>query len=416
MKVVLRLVMFLTLVFAVFGCDTENNLDPRFEDYFIKYYGADGDQQGVDFEILDDGFLVLGNSVSSAISKSQVVLVRTDFLGNEIWQRDFGGMNDEVASAVEVDDMGNIYVSVTIRTEGGDKDVKILKVNLLNGEPLDSVIVGEVGFDESANNILIVNNGDVLLTGYTTNVDTFKPGFNATTDLEDIFSIRATADLDTLDQAQWRRVSGFPGIDRGVEIVQQSDGSFLFFGTTDRPPTSNEQDGLNMFLFPANGNGVAISTSELQLFGSSTDQSGVQIVPTFGGGYAMIGTASDGPGNSDGYLVRVGSDINLIGINTITPNSNNRLVASSVIEDINGGFLILGNEFDGSNSDIYLTKISSSGQALWERFYGGIDADLSGKVKQMSDGSVVILGTIRLESQTKIALIKTNPSGQLRPL
>lgn len=409
-----RSILVIILYVFMIGCDTENNLDPRFEDYFIKYHGGTGDQVGVDFQIIEDGFLLLGNSVSSTLSKSQVFLVRTDLLGNEIWRREYGGVKNEFATAIEVDQTGNIYMSVTIETDPGNRDVKILKVNSTTGAPLDSVVVGAAGFDEVSTDILIVDDGDIILSGYTNNVDTSKPGFNALTDLEDIFSIRTTPDLDTLSSAEWRRVSGFPGVDRGTEIVQQPDGTFLFFGTTDRRSSDTlRQRGLNMFLFPTNRNGVANSSIEFQFFGSLSNESGVQIVPTFGNGYAMIGTTSNGPGDSEGYIVRVRSNSNLLEEEVI--ERGRLFTSSSIIEDVNGGFLVLGSEFEGANSDILLLKRSLDGQILWERSFGGIDEDLSAKVKQTDDGSIIILGTVRLESQTKMALIKTNPNGELTP-
>ena len=51
------------LVILVFsGCDTEGNSDPRFEDYFIKYFGGDGNQTGLELAEYNEGFVLIGNN------------------------------------------------------------------------------------------------------------------------------------------------------------------------------------------------------------------------------------------------------------------------------------------------------------------------------------------------------------------
>ena len=52
------------LLFFVFliSCDSGNRLDPTAKSYFVKFYGEDGDHEGIDFVAGSDGsFFLVGN-------------------------------------------------------------------------------------------------------------------------------------------------------------------------------------------------------------------------------------------------------------------------------------------------------------------------------------------------------------------
>ena len=405
---------FITWSFLLFliACDTESSVEPRYEDYFIKYYGEEGNQEGVDIKQLADGFIILGNSIS-ADGNSNILLVKVDQLGNQQWINDFGGTANEEAAALEVDATGNFIIAATVTVAPDDRDVMILKVNS-DGEKIDSAVYGSIGKDDVANDILITNDGDYILTGYTTNVDVSKPGYLSSTDLADIYSVRTTADLVQADPAAWRRVYGFPGVDRGVSVKQKNDGTFMFFGTTNKPPTTNSQQaGYNMFLFPAASDGIAVSTSELQLFGTLSNESASQLLQMTEGGFAMVGTSTN-QGFNTPFMARVRSNNDFVNSGTIPVSEN--VVATSVVQAATGGFILLGKEI-GSNTDtnIFLSRIAITGSITWSRSLGGVDLDNAVKVLELEDGAIVFVGSVTLDSQSKISLIKTTSTGELAP-
>jgi len=403
----------LILFCALFACDTESNTEPRFEDYFLKYHGGDGNQTGVDLVEYNDGFILLGNS-SLLNGRPELYVVYVDALGNEIWSNTFGGDLITEAVDVEIDNSNNIVVASTVEDVPGDKDLMFLKISP-EGARIDSLIFGSATHDEIATDLLITDNGDYIITGYTTNVDITKSGYDPETDLEDILSIRVTSSLVLFDQADWRRIYGFSGIDRGEGLVQKADGSFLFFGTTDRIPTgSTNPPEFNMFMFPAGADGVATSASPFQWFGNSqSDESGSFISPTFGQGFAVVGTSVESNGTSNAFFVLVGNDD--APINSALISVTNNIESVAIVEDNNGGFLIVGNEQVNNASNLFLAKTSFDGVLEWSRSFGGTDDDFAGSLLQLSDGSIVMIGTIQLESQTKMTLIKTTSLGLLSP-
>ncbi|ELR69325.1 hypothetical protein C900_05105 [Fulvivirga imtechensis AK7] len=397
---------------ALFSCDNEDNVVRRFENYFIKYYGEEGNQYGYDVQKLNSGFIILGHSTSLEMGR-QILVVKVDELGNMQWHRQFGGAGEDTPAALRVDAAGNFIIASTIEVAPGDQDIMILKIDS-NGVKLDSAIFGYPGKLEVARNITITAEGDFIVTGSTTNVDTSKPGFLASTDLEDIYSIRTNSDLVQYSPADWRRVYGFPGIDRGVEVKQKNDGSFLFFGTTNKPPTSNSQQaGFNMFLFPAGTDGIASSASQLQLFGTLSNEEAQAIIRTSEGGFTMLGT-STGQGLNAPFLARVRSNNDFVSSGTIPVERN--VVANSIVEASTGGFIVLGEEIgNGTDTNIYLTRVAANGSVVWSQSFGGLEIDSPGRVLELEDGSIVFVGTVTLDSQAKICLIKTNPIGELKP-
>lgn len=393
----------------LYSCDTESNVEPNFENFFIKYYGGEGNQTGVDLIALPDGYAVLGTNTSSS-GESSMFLVRTNELGNEQWSIDVGGDMVE-ANALALDNSGNYILLGTHTNSATDKDVILLRISS-EGVQLDSTGFGSVGTIEEGNDLTITSNGDIILVGSTTNVDTTKPGYNATTDLSDIYSVRLDAGFIPYTPTNWRRVSGFPGIEEGATVLEKPDGTFLFFGTTDRPPSSNQKDGFNMFLYPAGNDGEALSITTLQLFGTLSDESGSQMVQTVDGGYVMIGTSSTGQAN-DIFLARVRSNNDFISSSVL--NSGRNLSGASIFESTFGGLILLGKELENNTNNLYLARTSVDGSLIWEQSFGGVDDDQPGRLLENADGSIVFSGTIELESQTKMCLIKVNSSGELKP-
>ncbi|MEM9859008.1 MAG: hypothetical protein AAF843_16740, partial [Bacteroidota bacterium] len=130
------LLCFLTLILFT-GCDTEGNSDPRFEDFFVKYYGGDGNQTGERVIQYNEGFLVFGTT-SLINSTPKLFLVYTDRLGNEVWSQTYGGDNELQAVDVEIDADNNIVLAANT-TSSGLNEIIFFKLSP-EGNKIDSLI------------------------------------------------------------------------------------------------------------------------------------------------------------------------------------------------------------------------------------------------------------------------------------
>ncbi|MTI38017.1 hypothetical protein [Fulvivirga lutimaris] len=398
--------LFIFLLTMLLACDTESNLEPYYEEYFIKYYGLEGDQIGVDLLVNDDNtFLLLGSSMRTD-GNSQIMLTKADELGNEIWSYTYGESQNEYAKSVILDPSGNILIAAVVEeSDGGKTNGKIFKLNA-EGALLDSTYIGTDGFDDDINGITVTQNQELIVVGSTENV--LVPGGSNTWD---IFSIRMTLDLDELPLASWRRFYGYNEQDFGVQAFEKADGSFLFYGTTNRFTQDNsQQDGFNMFVFPTDNTGI-VSGAE-KYFGTLDNQEAIQMIETSDGGFAMIGTTTAASGGNSIYISRIRSNNDFLNSFQLSVNSNIR--ANSIAES-SGDYIISGTVDSNGTTDIYLARVSSAGVIKWENSFGGADLDTAGKLVVLNDGSIVTVGTIELESQTKMCLIKTNNFGLLEP-
>ena len=412
MRKIISHILSVTFACCLYSCDTEDNLDPNYESYFIKYFGDEGNQQGIDLlEVNDGGYVILGKSNSNG-GNSQIWVTRTDEIGNEIWSYTYGGNLNEEPSDIEFDSNGNLVIAATVEEEGSEfTDVLLYRINL-DGIKIDSALFGYPGSSEFVNSLAIASNTDIIAVGSTENVDVNKNGYNATTDLLDIYSLRVTNSFIEVEPFLWKNVIGFPGSDVGRKIIERADGSFVFYGVSDDPNSNTQNDGFNLILFPTNDLGDVGSQFEIQYFGTLGNEEASDIIETFDGGFAMVGTSISG-GIRSIFTARVRNNINFVSASSLALSED--MSGYSIAQANNGGFYVLGVSNAGLNGDIELTKITDSGSVDWTKTFGGVDDDSGAKVIQSTDGSLLILGTIELESQKKIAFFKTNRLGELKP-
>ncbi|UII25237.1 hypothetical protein LVD15_18255 [Fulvivirga maritima] len=393
-----RKLALICLIFTgIVACDTENNIETHYSEYFIKYYGVDGDQEAVDFEILTDGYLVLGENVNA----NTAYLVRTDLLGNELWSEQLGENIDEVVDMV-LTPSGSYMVVANTRNSTSNREVLVLKVDD-QGSLIQSDTFGIAGYNVVASNITTTRGGSFIVTGYTNSVAT-----NVNSDISDLFSFEM--DENMVSQGLWRNTYGWDGEDIGVKILDRESG-YVFFGTTDHKPSDNmPQDRTNLFLFPTNTIGDQTSTFPLQLYGTTAAEEAADIVRLRDGGYAMVGTSFSNALRTP-FMVRVTSNAATIFQTQFTEIGSMEL--KSVVQSSDGGFLVLGVLYEDNGSNIALLKVAANGELVWNKLFGGEDSNWPGAIKEMEDGSIGFVATIELENQTKIAFIKVTPDGEL---
>ncbi len=403
MKVVWLPLFFLMLLL---GCDTESSLEPYYEQYFIKYYGLEGDQNGVDIILNDDNtFLLLGSSLRTD-GNSQIQLTKADELGNEIWSYTYGESANEYAKNFLIGPSGNIFIIATVEESlGGKTNGKLFKLNS-EGALLDSVYIGVDGFNDNINGITLTQNQDIIVVGSTENV--LVPGGS---NIWDIFSIRMTLDLVELPLFSWRRYYGYDEEDLGSQVFEYSNGSFVFFGTSNRDrPDNSQQDGFNMFIFPTDNTGIV--SGEAKYFGTLDNQRAEQMIRTSDGGLAMIGTSTSSSGDNSIFIARVRSNNDFL--NSFQLNTGIEVIGRSITES-SGDYIISGTSDNNGETNIFIASVNNSGALNWSRTFGGPNMDSAAKAIVLADGSIALIGTVEIESQTKMCLIKTNKLGLLEP-
>jgi len=120
------------------------------------------------------------------------------------------------------------------------------------------------------------------------------------------------------------------------------------------------------------------------------------IQQTDDGSFIVVGYSGRGSltefDNRDICVVRTNSNGEII--NSKTFGGNKGEWAGSIQKMNDGAFLVAGNTFSygSGGEDIYLIKIQSNLNKMWEKTFGGTDNDGATNAFQASDGGIIIVG------------------------
>jgi hypothetical protein len=124
-----------------------NRVDAQF--FISRTYGAPGTfNEGAGIvKTSDGGYLIAGSTGGWGSVNGDVLLIRTDTLGNQIWAKIYGGVYTEKAVELIALQDGNFLVgALTNESENGDYSIWLLKVDI-NGNVLRSQFVGTDSWD-----------------------------------------------------------------------------------------------------------------------------------------------------------------------------------------------------------------------------------------------------------------------------
>ncbi len=106
--------------------------------------GAKADQCN-SLVVLTDGYLLAGQTLSSGAGDSDAWLIRTDLLGNKLWERTYGGSSTDVAMQVVAAPQGFALVGTSQAGFGGDAaEAWVVRTDAL-GNKLSTAVFGGPG-------------------------------------------------------------------------------------------------------------------------------------------------------------------------------------------------------------------------------------------------------------------------------
>jgi len=269
-----------------------------------------------------------------------IYLIKTDFNGDTLWTRTYGGILDDRGYSVQQTTDGGYIISGATSTYGsGNLDIYIIKTNI---------------------------NGDTL----------------------------------------WTRTYGGILDDRGYSVQQTNDSGFIISAAS----KSFGSGGYDVYLIKTTNNGDSLWT---KTYGGSDNDYGYSVKQTADSGFIIVGsTMSYGAGGYDIYLIKTNSIGDSLWTKTFGGASHDKGYS---IQQINDRYIIAGstNSYGAGSYDAYLIKISSNGDILWTKTFGGVDLDWVNSVQQTTDNGYIIAG--RSDSYgaggPDVYLIKTDVNG-----
>ncbi len=151
-------------------------------------------------------------------------------------------------------------------------------------------------------------------------------------------------------------------------------------------------------------------------FGGPYNEKGASCRTTYDSSIVLLGsTYSYGAGDWDIYLIKLTSTGDTVWTRTFGGDSTEYGYDMQVTPD--RGFIVTGctRSTGAGKKDVYLLKLDSLGQLQWSRTFGGAGDDEGLSVRQTFDGGYIVCGTTNSSGHgyTDVYLLKVNASGSL---
>ena len=362
------------------------------------YYAGGLDESFTDaVPMADGGYLALGWTRSYGAGSYDGWLVRTGPSGEVIWQKAYGGPEEEVFySAFLLEDGGFLVLGYTSSYGAGDDDAWVLRLTS-TGSIVWQKTFGGPGEDWAAH-AARTDDGGFILAGYRT---VASPG------LEDVWVFKIDADGHMV----WQKTFGGDSREWANDILAVP-GGFLV--------------AVNSYIYQVYDVGwlIKLDGSGNVLWqrryagpdGQTFYPMGLTSFP--GGGtfvWGAIYNYNDGTG-ANAWLARLDDSGNFYWQKTFgTPNTDYMTCATGMPE---GGVVVAGYNYpteNSSNSEGWLARLDGSGNLLWQHNGGLPDWDMLSGVRPTNDGGFILAGRLGLGANGHGWLTKLGFDGSIDP-
>ena len=192
--------------------------------------------------------------------------------------------------------------------------------------------------------------------------------------------------LDETLNIEWDKIFGGIGWDEANAMIQLEDGSFILFGFVQ----SKDQGREDGWVAKLDKNGEMLWD---KAFGGSQNDEIFTGIKTTDGGYAVCGyTESKGAGGYDVWIAKLDENGEMVWDKAF--GGNEAEVANSIIQTRDGGYALAGYTWSKGEGreDAWVIKLDKNGEIAWDKTFGGSDEDVARCIIQAADGSYAVCG------------------------
>jgi len=340
---------------------------------WTKTYGGISEEWGHFVQQTSDfGYIIAGGTESFGVGSTDIYLIKTDYFGDTLWTKTYGGVNVDIAYSVQqTNDGGYVIVGQTSSYGAGGSDVWLIKTNA-SGDTLWTKTYGGA-YNDYGVSVKQTTEGGYIISGTT----------YASSWLDDNVYIIKT---DSLGNTLWATIWNRPdanNADRGGEIQLTDDGGYIMVGHS------------------YNAVGIGIKVTLLKLDSSGTiewwkahgiefEQRGSSVLQTDNGGYVF--SAYTGTANPDFWLVKTNSVGDTLWSKRFGgPDAE---YPGQMWQTADSGYAIVGYtaSFGSGGNDVWLVKTDWNGNEIWNLPFGSTGDDRGVSIQQTSDGNLLITG------------------------
>ena len=345
---------------------------------WFRTWGGDSGEVGRSIAIdSNNNVIVVGTESSFGAGNADIVVVKYNNDGIQLWNRTWGGVDWDYGEGVAVDSLSNIYVAGDTDSFGaGFSDMVLVKYNSTGVQQWNRTWGG--GSDDEGGGVAVDSSGNVYFTGST---DSFGAGYY---DFDMVLVKYNSAGVQ-----QWNRTWGGVDRDDGRGVAVDSLSNIYVAGNTG----SFGAGYYDMVLVKYNSAGV--QQWNRTWGGVDWDYGGGVVVDSPSNIYVAGDTRSFGAGFADMVLVKYNS----AGVqqwNRTWGGGSNDFGQGAVVDSSSNIYVAGDTESFGAGcSDMVLVKYNSTGVQQWNRTWGGVDWDYGEGVVVDSPSNIYVAGTTR---------------------
>lgn len=389
------LITLISLVF-IFSVSGQNNMLIQWQ---ACYGGSQADWINDVIETDNGGYLLIGttDSQNGDITNNHgdwdIWLVKIDSGGNLPWQRCYGGSGIDYATNIIKDNQGNYFFGGDVSSDDGDiqsgnhgiYDRWVVKIDS-EGEIIWEQCYGGSN-DDYGGTLMWLSDGNILVYGAAHSGDGDVPinyGFL------DIWLMKITPEGDILES----HVYGNQLHNNVFSVIETHDGGYFFAGKAECLGGMVQGDykgDIDVWAVKLNSQ---FEIEWQQLYGGTYVDYGLYGLLELEDGYIFLAQSNSNDFDVSGFHGSPGqdeSDIWAVRIDTIGNILWQRCLggydwefSGSLHQAEAGGFIIIGETYSNNGdvsgnhswvgySDIWMVKLSSEGELVWQQCYGGLN-------------------------------------------
>ncbi len=379
-------------LFFIFGCDLKRIDD---EEPSVKFQ-LTLLQNGVAYSIVqnaDDSYILGGGTAFTPGASSDLLVVKINAFGNPLldWENTWSvGDIDVGKSLVLTPNEGFVISGYTYNDVAPLSEYYIAKCNANNGDKITDSKFGGAKNDV-ANCIKATQSGDFVFCGYTYST------VDGSSDMSLVYTNAAGTQ-------QWAKTFGGAGLETGNFVELIDNNSYVVCGST----TTNTQGSYDVYVIKTDKLGGMVWEKK---FGGQNKDEGNCIRKTKDGGFIICGSTKTDASATQVYLLKIDGNGQEQWSKDFGGADDD--IGYSVIEDVNGGYVIVGETSSkgAGNTDVYLIKTDPTGNMLWEKTYGTAKYEHAYSIIQTSDKGYAFCGTSGQAGGYKVYFVKTDKNG-----
>lgn len=417
-----RFLLFFTILIVFSSCNTDKDLNTIIPisngslELSKTFGGSKNDVAKSVISTSDGGFAVLGYTQSmdgdvTGKSSENYDYWMLKFNSEALleWNKTYGGSGDDRGSQlIQTSDGGYALIGYSDSSDGdvtinnGNRDFWVIKINA-TGAIIWEKSFGYSGVDEgvsiletSDNHFILSGVLDVTASGGDGNSGRYSPRHAG----GDYWSIKINASGDMV----WSRFYGGSFTDNPAGIIENITSDLITVGGSDSNDVdiSNNKGTYDFWVIKSSSSGAIIWEKS---YGGSEIDEARGVISTDNGDHIIVGDTrseeqdvSFNNGGADLWVLRISDNGDTIWEKSY--GGSNFDVGKSISSTFDSGFIIAGssrssngdvNKNQGQN-DAWVTKISNSGQLLWETTVGGAEIDFAYDAVQLTNGTIIAVG------------------------